>query len=397
MHLFLLKLSIMRFMDTKHIMPEMQLLLLCTKVSLSPEDIHTVQNIASKLQNPYKTLIQLAYSHAVVPQLYHTFNIHFPHHTITTTLKPHYLHIVQTNMAMSSALIDITQLLEAHQIPTLHFKGPVLATQVYNDITLRQYGDLDMLIRKEDKKAALSLLKTEGFTPEIVLQTRTKETFFSAVNVLGFQSPNKRIFVEVHWELLSKNYAIKWEESDLWGKTQSVIINKQPLQTLSHTNHFLYLCTHGSKHLYERLSWVSDIDHYIQTQPNLNWEEVITGSKKLGISRILSLSLYLVQYLLDTPLPSELKKAIAQDVMAKKLAKKLITLHFSHTQPSKKGFFTFTLLCDMREKRSDKIRFAWYALFATKLDDFRFIQLPRYLAFLYPFIRPLRLMIKYLK
>jgi hypothetical protein len=387
----------MGFMDTKHSPYEIQLLLLCTKVSLTPDDILTIQTLSSKISTPYKTLIALAYKHAVVSQLYHTCKTYLPKHPIVSVLKPYYFNIVQTNMAMASELIQITHLFHSQQIPTLSFKGASLATQIYGDITLRQYGDLDILIKKQDKDKALALLHKAQFTPEINLLSHTKKTFFSAVNVLGFHSPKKHIFVELHWELLSKNYAIHWEESHLWEKTENVYINQQILQTLSHTNHFLYLCTHGSKHLYERLAWVSDIDHYIQTQNNLDWEEVLKEAKRLGITRILYLSLFLVKSLLGTPLPHKVTKKMSQDLMAKKLAEQLISLHFTTMQQKGKSVHSFVLLWQMRENTSDKLRFAWHALFSTKLDDFRFIQLPNYLAFLYPLLRPFRLMLKYLK
>jgi len=384
-------------MYTKYPTHEMQLLILCTKISLSPEDILIIEELTSKINTRYEILIKLAYRHAVVPQLYYTYKKHFPKYPLTHLLKPYYLNIVQTNMAMSTTLIQLIQLFNAHQIPTLCFKGASLAVQVYGDITLRQYGDLDILIKKEDKEKALYLLLKEDFVPEITLLSKAKKTFLASVNVLGFTSPQKQIFIELHWKLLSKNYAIEWEETHLWNNTQSVYINQQQLLSLSNTNHFLYLCVHGSKHLFERLSWVSDIDHYIHTQNDLDWKNILTQAEKLGVTRMLYLSLYLSHTLLQTPLPDVMKENISQDVMLKKLAKQLIVLHFSHTQQKEKGLHSFNLLWNMRENKSDKFRFVWYALFATKLDDFRFIQLPHYLVFLYPLVRPLRLLIKYLK
>ncbi|PTB83696.1 hypothetical protein C9926_01575 [Sulfurovum lithotrophicum] len=383
-------------MDTQHTPDEIQLLILCTKVSLSPEDILSIEDLSFKIEMPYHVLIKLAYQHAVIPQLYHTFKTNFPEHPITQITKPYYFSIIQTNMAMSSDLIKITELLNSQYIHTLCFKGPGLATQAYGDITLRQYGDLDILIRKQDKDKALTLLFQKKYIPEITLHPYSKKTFFSKVNVLGFQSPQKHVFVEIHWELLSKNYAIQWDESNLWEETQNIYINEKQLKTLSHTNHFLYLCAHGSKHLYERLSWVSDIDHYIQTQ-SLHWEEIFTEAKSLGIVRILLISLYLAKSLLNTPLPKEVTTKIAQDPIVKKIVKEIIFLHFSNILHNEKSIHSFRLLWNMREKVSDKLRFAWYALFATKLDDFRFIQLPPYLDFFYTVIRPLRLLIKYLK
>ena len=225
----------------------------------------------------------------------------------------------------------------------------------------------------------------------------TKKTFFDSVNVLGFETPKNNKLIEIHWELLSKNYAIYWEESLLWERTQTVLIDKHAVRTLNHTNHFVYLCVHGSKHLFERLSWVCDIDHYIQTQNDLLWEEIIVVAKKLGVLRMLFLSLNLSQTLLETPLPPHIKKQIANDKPTQILTQQLISSQFTNHPNNTKNINSFKLLFNMRENHKDKLAFAWQALFATKITDFKFIQLPNYLKFLYPLIRPLRLTLKYFK
>jgi len=384
-------------MQTRQMTDEMRVLQLCAKVYPSSEDILTIENLVTKIDSSYLNLIALAHQHAVLPQTYHAFKTFFPKHPLTLLLKPHYLHIVKTNMSMVTQLLQVTQLFTRHEIPLLHFKGAVLAKLIYADITLRQYGDLDILIQKKDKQKALTLLNSEHFHPEITLNQHTRKTFFSAVNVLGFHDPKKHVFIELHWELLSKNYAISWREDILWGEIHPMQLNDHTVLTLSHTNHLLYLCTHGSKHLYQRLSWVCDIDRYIQTQNNLDWEEVFNRAKELSILRILSLSLHLTQTLLNTPLPLEVEKKISQDVLSKNLATQLSVLHFSDSTPIKKGLFSFKFLWNMRENIPDKLRFTWHALFTAKLDDFKMIQLPNYVSFLYVAVRPIRLGIKYFK
>lgn len=384
-------------MNTKQISNEMLLLLHCAPLSPSAIHISVIQNLLIAIDNNHSFLVRLAYKHAVFPLLYKTLKRHFPQHPLTIKLKPYYLNIVQTNMSITTELLKSVTLLNTHHIPTLCFKGPLLSALVYGDITLRQYGDLDILIHKKDKDKAMILLKKNAYIPEIKLKKQTKNTFLDAVNVLGFHSPKKDTFIEVHWGLLSKNYAIHWEERDLWKEREMIQIDRHPLETLSHTNHFLYLCVHGSKHLFERLSWVCDIDRYVQTQNDINWEEIFTHAKHLGILRILCLSLHLTHTLLNTPLPKEVEDKISHDALAKKLSQQLIDLQFTNSNTKPKGLYAFKFLWLMRENFIDKLRFTYYALFAAKFDDFKFIQLPNYLAFLYPLVRPLRLAIKYFK
>ncbi|MEK7856765.1 MAG: nucleotidyltransferase family protein, partial [Acidobacteriota bacterium] len=47
----------------------------------------------------------------------------------------------------------------------LPFKGPLLALQAYGDISMRRFGDLDVLVKPKHFKAAVDLLSANGFVP----------------------------------------------------------------------------------------------------------------------------------------------------------------------------------------------------------------------------------------
>ena len=64
---------------------------------------------------------------------------------------------------MTSELIKVMKLFEENGVEYISFKGPVLSQLAYGDITLRQYVDLDILIKKEDLRKADNLLKKEFF------------------------------------------------------------------------------------------------------------------------------------------------------------------------------------------------------------------------------------------
>ncbi len=112
---------------------------------------------------------------------------------------------------------------------------------------------------------------------------------------------------------------------------------------------------------------------------------------------MLFLGLALSQQLFKLELPQMVQKEIVQDNELPKLISKVIEINFSETSQEGKSYSSFGLLLSMRENLSDKLRFASHGLFAPKFDDFKFIQLPKYLTFLYPLVRPYRLITKYFK
>jgi len=374
---------------------ELTFLIRCCNSIHTKEDKRYLHSIldSKKIQN--KLLIDLAYQHAVLPLLYRTIKALSPTHVLVNNLKPYYIHTTQKNIAMGVELLNITALLEKHNIEVLSFKGLSLAQMMYGDIGLRQFGDLDLLIHAKDREKMITLLEKNVYHPEITLKKQSRETFFGAVNVLGFYSPTKTL-IEIHWELLSKNYAILWSEDRLWRNPKTITIHKQNIKTLDSTTTLLYLCTHGSKHLFSRLSWLCDIDRTLN-KSEIVWQEVRTEAKELGITRMLLLSLSLSHSLLDTPLPKEIHALIKKDPTINSIVINIIKLHFTTLEQSSKNINSFTLLLSMREGIKAKIHFTYLALFTPKFDDFKHIQLPKYLAFLYPMVRVLRLGGKYLR
>jgi hypothetical protein len=296
---------------------------------------------------------------------------------------------------MTSELIKIIHLLRENEIEALAFKGPALSQIAYGDITLRQFGDLDILIRKKDRSKMIALLIQGQYIPEIDLKEETKETFFDCVNVIGFHKKSTGIRVEIHWELLSRNYAIDWEEKSLWNKKESIQINQKNIPVLPLEKLLLYLCAHGAKHLFERLEWICDIDRSIKADPDIDWQQLLYEAEKLGIERILYLGVELSRHFFGLELPKMIQKKIKADNEIPKLISKIIEVNFSETLQEEKSYSSFRLLWSMRENLSDQLRFSWRGLFSPKFDDFKYIQLPKHLTFLYPAVRPYRLIRKY--
>jgi len=359
-------------------------------------DLSAVKTAFSTLSDKeYLTLHTLSHQHGLYPLVYKTVKTVAPDSLsaeLNERFKQSHMSIIQRTMFMSAELLQLMQLFHDHDIDAMAFKGPVLGEMAYGSVSLRQYGDLDILIKREQIEPTLSLLQKRGYVPEIALEKNTFDTFYNCVNVIGLQKGPIR--VEIHWELLSKNYAIDWDEEDLWQEYATVEINRKPIKALSFENHILYLCAHGSKHLFERLEWISDIDRAIRTQEKVEWEHLIMEAKRLGIERMLYLGLHLSKLFFNLPLPQVIQQNIDSDPEIESLTEKVITLHYSE-QKEAKSYSTFWLLWQMRENLSDRLRFAYRGLFAPKFDDSKFVQLPKQFSFLYPFIRPYRLITKY--
>lgn len=402
-------------LHTVNLSLELTFLIACCKTNPSEEDIKLILSFLNSERLMLNTLIRLANQHGILPLVYKTIKnlsqsydtntprpslitYHSSLEDLLTDLKSAYSQIARRNMLMSAELIRIMKLFENSGIEALAFKGPALSQSAYGDITLRQFGDLDILIQRSDVHTIIDLLVADGYVPELALDTKMKETFLTTLNVIGFYKNATNVLIEVHWELLSKNYAIHWNENALWGqKKENVTINNHRIQVLPPEEHLLYLCVHGSKHLFERLEWICDIDRSIRANPDVNWQHLLNEAEKRTIKRMLYLGLALCEQFFGLALPDIIRSEIEKDKVLPKLISKVVKINFSKTALAGKDYSYFTLMWNMREKLSDKLRFTWYAFFAPQFDDYVFIKLPKHLASLYPVIRPFRLLTKYFK
>ena len=390
-------------MQKEETSPELRLILECCRYEPKPGTLHRLLRECLATCYPgqenvcWEKLIFYAYNHGVSPLVYRALMAHTPDMIppeITGQMKLLQRRIAYRNMLMSAELLRIVKLLGEHGIKTLAFKGPALAQSAYGDITLRQFRDLDLLVGKAEALRAVALLERDGYQPEIVLKGRQKEAFFAAVNVIGLDKPPHELRIETHWELLSKNYAVHWDMIPLWSRARSVDINGVSLPVPSPTDHLLYLCVHGSKHLYQRLEWVNDVDRLVRAGPGPDWPGLFALAHEMGVVRMVHLSLWLCRELLALPLPESILLAIEKDRTACELGRRIVSMQSGRVG---KSYGTFRLLWRMRERLRDRLRFAVCGLLLPKFDDFALVVLPKYLFFLYPAVRLYRLSAKYRK
>jgi hypothetical protein len=66
---------------------------------------------------------------------------------------------------LTAELTKILELFRARGIQGIAYKGPALAVQAYGDVTLRQFEDLDIIIRQGDLQKANEVMVGLGYRP----------------------------------------------------------------------------------------------------------------------------------------------------------------------------------------------------------------------------------------
>jgi hypothetical protein len=296
------------------------------------------------------------------------------------------------NMRMTGELILLLRLLAGQGMNVIPFKGPTLAALAYGDLGLREFGDLDLLISKRDFMKAQESLIARGYEPEVALNTKQAAVFSEACNVMAFWHAEKEISVELHWELSPKYLPFSPDPGRLWERMVSSHPGGQTVMTLSPEDLLVYLCAHGAKHVWEKLIWIVDVAGLIHRHPNLDWDRVCELSAEQRCERVLFLGLRLARDVIGASAPPEIDKLMESDRESGRLAAKVIEWLFSDSgiqrSLSAESLFIFRL----QGRWPDKIRsFMRMAITPSAADWLSFPNLRKFV-WMYPLLRPLRLM-----
>ena len=117
-------------------------------------------------------LLELAGRHNLKPLLYHRLKTRYTDQipaSVLHQLGTFYRANAAKNLAMSNELGRVLKAFGQSSIEGLAFKGPTLSQLAYGSVARRQFGDLDLLIKKNELCQASGLLEELGYRPQFKL------------------------------------------------------------------------------------------------------------------------------------------------------------------------------------------------------------------------------------
>ena len=387
---------------TEQLSPDLRFLMVCCQSNPSEADTAFIHSFIQHPTCNIQHLLTLSSQHGILPLVYKTIKKQLKNQTIqhpTSNIQDWqaaYQQIAQRNMLMSAELIRIMKLLEENNIQALAFKGPTLAQMAYGDITLRQYGDLDILVDEKEAFKAAKLMTQNGHDAVLPLRIVSNKICLDTAKDFSLMSKGG-VHTELHWRLFEKKFGISILSCTKDDKCQTVTINKHPLQTLQNEILLVYLCRHGAKHAFERIEWICDIDRII-CNTEINWNEAIAIAEESHSKRAFYLALSLSQTLFSTPLSEAIQSHINTKIIG---TLQDLTLEGIVKQKEDRGDFkknreTFFYQSRLFDKRSDMLRFYLSTFFKISTTDCQTFTLPAHLKFLYIVLRPIRLLSSYI-
>lgn len=347
--------------------PETELLLSCARIR---PDRDSVARARSLLQTglDWDYLVRAASRHRVMPLLYRNLPALCQEAIPRTTfqlLQHRFYANAARNLVMAHELLKILHLLEAHGVAAIPYKGPALALSAYGDLTLRQFGDLDILVHKRDGPKALALLVAQGYRLWHPRLDHLLPALYRLRKVYELQRADGQVLVELHWTLAAWPVHVPVDLAQVWARAETITLGGAPVRSLAPEDLLLILCVHGTKHHWSRLGWICDIAELLRARPDLAWEGLLAQARQVGAGRMLLLGLVLAHDLLGAGRPEAIKARIEADPMVALLAAEVCTRLFSDADESHSAVDFPAFYLRLRERRRDRLSSAAFLAYRT--------------------------------
>ncbi|MBD2603500.1 nucleotidyltransferase family protein [Scytonema hofmannii FACHB-248] len=376
----------------------------------------------------WTTLLQTAIHNGVMPVLYQSLK------AMEEDLVPRAVMVqLQTcnrmnglhNFSQTKELLKILAEFEKAGIDAIAFKGPTLAASVYGNVTLRQFNDLDILVRQKDFWQAKAVLVAQGYQssiPEAVeieifnrylqislSQSTPEVTMLNQRFQPSLLHSNPERSIDLHWGIPPRRIWKSERFERFWENLYLIDLMGQSIKTFSLETTLVIQCMNVAKEPWKRsFKQICDVGQIIRANPDLNWQSALELSSELRSQRLFLIGLGVTRKLLHVPLPQFMLEMLMRN------------------QPSDESVFESDPLGESLCLRAPSGRLQvwwweytdqlktldqwWDGLFITahylqlllKIGlspserDRELLPLPSGLFFLYYIIHPIRLLIKYL-
>lgn len=289
-----------------------------------------------------------------------------------------------------AGLARVLDVLQAAAVDALPLKGPALAATLYRDPSLRPVSDLDILVRREHVPAALNALAGDGYEVTPPLRKVSVRTLVAVNREVVVLNP-RRLPVDLQWEIADRGHPFAFLPALLWQGARTRVIEGRPIPYPDAEPLLLFLCVHGTKHLWSRLMWLGDVARLAQA--GVDWAALEQLAGDSGCARPLRLGLLLAHRWLGAPVPEDVLAHARADRVVPACAEEVLR-RLGRFPPVEPRLDLTRFSAALAERPSQRLR-AYAALLAPTEAELVRLALPRgLLALYYPF-RFARLAVKY--
>lgn len=380
---------------------EADLLLCCATSVATPERTARARAIIDRGVD-WQRATYMASVQAVMPLLYRYLSSEFegalPADAIGNLRRAFYGNSVR-NLHLARELARLTALLERGGVQALALKGPALAMAAYGAVAMRQFTDLDLLVRKSEAPRAVELLLKEGYAPRAGYELA--DLGRPGAYEIALARAGALTEIDLHWRLIPPYFPLALDGEELWRRAVPVEIEGAAVRTLAPADHLLYLCAHGAKHGWQALGGICDLAELIRASAracvpaySIDWDELGAQAERAGARRALWLGVLLAHELLEAGAPTGVLEAARREPAVVRAARTFIG-YARDPGDAGPGFYQrWSVPLRVIAGSGARLRYAAARTLLPSADDREFLRLPLALYPLYYLLRPVRVALK---
>jgi hypothetical protein len=368
------------------------MLLACARTAMDEPHAAQITALATQTMD-WERIVYLSIGHGLAPLLYRSLNSIRPAgvpSSVMERFRNKAQEIAGRNLLLATELLTLLDLLKANGISAMPYKGPALACQVYGELRLRSFRDLDILVRRIDIPKVRNLLPESGYQPQLKMTAGKERAILRSECDEVFSGINGRI-LEVHWAITPPYFSFHLETEDLFSRATTIELLGKSVLALSPEDLLLILSVNGAKDMWNRLEFICRVAELLHRYPDIHWPTIFSRARDLGADRMLLLGLFLAHQLLGASLPAEVLQRFQRSKMLWGMADEVCERLFVRPEDVPSQFELTRFRLRTRERLRDRVTYCFKRALSPTYKDLENLSLPPSLEFLYPLVRPFRL------
>ncbi|MFC1514685.1 signal peptidase I [Candidatus Omnitrophota bacterium] len=292
---------------------EDELLILFARVTLSERQIARVGELL-RYSLDWEYIFERSCHESISPLLQHHLHAHkqskyVPAH-ILQELERSYYRNAQRNIRMLEQIQKVLKGFGKEKIKAIVLKGAFLAEHIYKNIALRPCGDIDILIKKEDRRRVHSLLGALGYTAPAHCDDLLKDHSLNSINTLMYKAEGASSApLHIHWHLINSTWPLdhfvrRIDMKSIWNRSESVAVADSQTLALGPEHLLIYSSMHSLTHYFGRFILLSDIAEVVRHyKDRINWQLLGREAERFDLSWVVYSSLSYVARAFELEIP----------------------------------------------------------------------------------------------
>lgn len=211
-----------------------------------------------------------------------------------------YFASLMLNQRLFNELYPILQAFSDNSIPVMLLKGAALCQTVYDDMGLRPFGDIDILVSEADVQRAGHIMEELGF--EIVLGIYRVSDDHNAEFGWHWAYHKGDNVIELHWDLTERSGPFHLDMDQYWQGAIPVKVEGHSALIMNEECQLIHLCLHQFKHQWQHIRDLTDVALLAEKiGAEGHWDSMLKMARSQGLDRCVYFNLALANRVLGLP------------------------------------------------------------------------------------------------